>query len=88
MPAGYMIRVTTPGNGEALMQEYFQIALDDAKRAKEVARLTARLANDVLVEVAGELSFADLRNAGMLRGEGLSVRKSIPGSERQDRAKR
>jgi hypothetical protein len=88
MPAGYTIRVTSPPRGGASIQEYFDVAIDDQDEALEVVRIAARVADGTPIEVVGELSLADLVKIGVLRGEVLSVRKAIAGSERQQRARR
>ena len=88
MPAGYTIRVTTPGSGGASMHEFFQVAMDDEYRAVEAVRIVAKVADDWPVEVVGELSRTEIGWLSLALGEVRSVRRTIAGSERQGRRAR
>lgn len=57
MPAGYMIRVTTPPiRNEGSTQELFEVAIDDENQAKSVVRQASQAASDAIVEIAHELN--------------------------------
>ena len=50
---------------------------DDEDQPLESVRIVATVADGAPIEVVGELNLADIRKAGILRGEVLSVRKAI-----------
>jgi hypothetical protein len=86
MPVGYTVRVTTPGNGGASMQEFFHVAIEDKNRAQEAVRIAAKLASSVPVEVIGELSTSEALS--LEPEEVRSVRRTIARPERQVRGHR
>ena len=57
MPAGYMIRVTTPPiRNEGCTQELFEVAIDDENQAEERRPdRPSQAAIDAIVEIAHEL---------------------------------
>ena len=86
MPAGYTVRVTTPGNGGGSMEEFFQVAIEDESRAMEAVRIAAKLAGGVPVEVIGELSTSE--GLSLEPQEVRSVRRLIARPDRQVRRQR
>lgn len=70
------------------MKEFFQVAIDDERRAKEAVRIAAKLANSALVKVEGELSSTEIGWLSLQPGEARSVRRMIAESEHQGRRTR
>jgi hypothetical protein len=79
MPSGFTIRMMAPpGSGGPSLQEIFHVAIDDENQAKEAVRNVTNAASDAIVEVAGELSPADIRRHRLERGEVKPVGKTNP----------
>ena len=77
MPAGFTIRTTVSGtHGRSAHNELFQVALDDEKLAIEAVRRIAKAGTAPIIEVAGELSYADLKRLSLERGEVMSLGKT------------
>lgn len=70
------------------MKEFFQVAIDDERRAKEAVRIAAKLANSALVKVEGELSSTEIGWLSLQPGEARSVRRMIAELEHQGRRTR
>ena len=79
MPVGFTIRVMAPpGSGGPSLQEVFHVVIDDENPAKQAVRNVTKAANDAIVEVAGELSSADITRLGLKAGEVMSVGRTDP----------
>lgn len=59
------------------MQELFQVAIDDENRAKEAVRKVTKAPTDAIVEVAGELSAAEITRLGLKAGEVFQAAEPI-----------
>jgi hypothetical protein len=79
MPAGFTIRtIAPPGSVGASLQETFHVAIDDESLAREVVRNVTKAASDAIVEVAGELSSADVERLELAGGEVMPVSRTTP----------
>jgi hypothetical protein len=77
MPASFTIRTeASKANERPGMKELFQVAIDDKKLAIEAVRRFTKAGSDTIIEVAGELSYADLKRLRLEGGEVMSIGKT------------
>jgi uncharacterized protein YggE len=70
MPAGYMIRVISPPiRNEGSTLELFEVAIEDENQAKSTARKASQAAADAIVEIAAELSAAQIAQLELQTGQ-------------------